>query len=102
MKKVTNEDALSRAQTERQLMKQIVKRQCSLLGHVIRKGGIEYKVTIGKEEGKRDRGRQKTDISWVARQMLTQQRSGHHSFGRKQNFISCCDSQFQNLVKFSG
>ena len=33
IKKVTNEDVLRRAQTERQLMKQIVKRQCSFLGH---------------------------------------------------------------------
>jgi len=40
IKKVTNEDVLRRAQTERQLMKQIVKRQCSFLGHIKRKGGI--------------------------------------------------------------
>ena len=37
MKKVTNEDVLRRAQSERQLMKQIVKRQCSFLGHIVRK-----------------------------------------------------------------
>ena len=52
VKKVTNEDALRKAQTERQLMKQIVKRQCSFLGHVVRKGGIEYQVETGKVVGK--------------------------------------------------
>ena len=31
MKKVSNKDVSRRAQTERQLMKQIVKRQCSFL-----------------------------------------------------------------------
>ena len=44
VKKITNEDVLRKAQTERQLMKQIVERQCSFLGHVVRKGGIEYQV----------------------------------------------------------
>ena len=34
IKKITNEDVLRRAQTERQLMKQIVKRQCSFSGHI--------------------------------------------------------------------
>ena len=31
--------------------------------------------------------------------MLRQERNGHHSFGRKQNFISCCDIQCQNLTR---
>ena len=34
--KVTNENVLRRVQTGRQLMKKIVKRQCSFLGHVLR------------------------------------------------------------------
>ena len=58
IKKVTHENVLTRAHTERQLMKQIVKRQCNFLGHVLRKRGIEYQVITGKVEGKRDRGRQ--------------------------------------------
>ena len=41
-KKITNESVLRRAQTERQSMKQIAKRQCSFLGHVLRKRRIEY------------------------------------------------------------
>ena len=59
IKKVTHEDLLRRAQTERQLMKQIVRRQCSILGPIVRKGGIEYQMVRGKVEGKRDRGRQR-------------------------------------------
>ena len=48
MKKVRNEDVLRRAQAERQLMKQIVKRQCTLFGQIVRKGGIKYEVVTGK------------------------------------------------------
>ena len=67
-----NEDVLRRAQTERQIMKQIVKRQCSFLGHVLRKRGIEYEVVTGKLEGKlegkRDRRRQRqTFLGWIGK-----------------------------------
>ena len=44
-KKITNENVLRRAQTERQLMKQIVTRR-SFLGYVLRKRGIEYEVVV--------------------------------------------------------
>ena len=68
IKKVTNEDVLRRAQTERQLMKQIVKRQCSFLGHIARKGGIECRMVTRKVEGKRDRGRQRqTFLGWLGK-----------------------------------
>ena len=68
IKMVTNENVLTRAQTERQLMKQIVKRQCSFFGHVLRKRGIEYQVITGKVEGKRDRGRQRqTFLGWIGK-----------------------------------
>ena len=68
IKKVTNGNVMTRAQAERQLMKQIVKRQCSFLGHVLRKRGIEYQVITGKVEGKRDRGRQRqTFLGWVGK-----------------------------------
>ena len=36
-----------------------------------------------------------TDISW----MFRQERSGHNSFGMKQNFISYCDSYCQSLTR---
>ena len=68
IKKVTNEDVLRRAQTERQLLKQIVKRQCSFLGHIVRKGGTECRMVTGKVEGKRDRGRQRqTFLGWLGK-----------------------------------
>ena len=57
IKKITNENVSRRTQTERQLMKQMMKRQCSFLGHVPRKRGIEYQVVTGKVDGKRDGGR---------------------------------------------
>ena len=57
--KIGNEDVLRRAKTERQLMKQIAKRNRSFLGDIVRKGGIECQVVTGKVEGKRDKGRQK-------------------------------------------
>ena len=67
-KKITNEEVLRRAQTERQIMKQIVKRQCSFLGHVLRKRGIECQVVTGKVEGNRDRGRQRqTFLGWIGK-----------------------------------
>ena len=44
IKKVMNENELRRAQTERELMKQIVKRRCHFLGHENRKGSIECQV----------------------------------------------------------
>ena len=59
IKKVTNENVLRRAQTERQLMKQIVQRKCSVLVHETRKRSIEHKVVTGKVKGKRDTGRHK-------------------------------------------
>ena len=66
IKEVTNKNALRRTQTERQLMKQIAKRQCSFLRHVLRKRGIEYQVATGKVEGKRDRGRQRQIfLGWI-------------------------------------
>ena len=68
MKKVTNKDVLRRPQTERQLMKQIVKRQCSFLGHIARKGSIEYQVVTGKVEGERDKGKQRqTFLGWFGK-----------------------------------
>jgi len=68
MKKVTNKDVLRRAQTEKQLMKQIVKRHCRFLGHIVGNRGIEYQVVTGKVEGKRDRGRQRqTFLGWLGK-----------------------------------
>ena len=49
IKKVTNENALRKAQMERQVMKQIVKRQCGFLGQVLRR----HQIPSGTMEGRR-------------------------------------------------
>ena len=55
----TNEEVLTRAQTERRLLKTIRKTQLEFLGHVMRKEGLENLTMTGKIEGKRSRGRQR-------------------------------------------
>ncbi len=68
--KVTNNNVLRRAETERQLMKQLVKRQCSFIGHIMRKRGIEYQMVTGKVEGKRERGRQRQIfLRWMGKSL---------------------------------
>ena len=59
MDKVRNELVLERAETCRSLIKMITKRQMSFFGHICRKESLEYLVTTGKFDGKRDRGRQR-------------------------------------------
>ena len=54
--KKTNEEVLTEAQTTRQLMTKIRKRQAKFVGHVIRRNQLEHLVTTGKF-GKRGRGR---------------------------------------------
>ena len=98
IQKAMNENFLRTAQAEQQLLKQIMKRQCSFLGHIIRKEGIKYQMGI-KEIRRNERLRKKkTDLSQLVRQMLRQEKSGHLSFGRKQNFASCCDSPTRNYT----
>ncbi|GFO17385.1 retrovirus-related pol polyprotein line-1 [Plakobranchus ocellatus] len=55
--KKTNEEVLTEAQTTRQLMNKIRKRQAKFVGHVIRRNQLEHLVTTGKFDGKRGRGR---------------------------------------------
>ncbi|GFO09050.1 hypothetical protein PoB_003555500 [Plakobranchus ocellatus] len=52
-----NEEVLTEAQTTRQLMNKIRKRQAKFVGHVIRRNQLEHLVTTGKFDGKRGRGR---------------------------------------------
>ena len=52
------------------------KRQATLIGHVIRRDGLEHLVTTGILEGKRGRGRQREKIldgltSWLGAQRVT-------------------------------
>ncbi|GFR80492.1 endonuclease-reverse transcriptase [Elysia marginata] len=55
--KKTNEEILTDAQTTRQLMTKIRKRQAEFVGHVRRRNQLENLVTTGKFDGKRGRGR---------------------------------------------
>ena len=55
--KKTNEEVLTEAQTTRQLMTKIRKRQAKFVGQVIRRNQLEHLVTTGKFDGKRGRGR---------------------------------------------
>ena len=56
---VTNEEVLRRSNVDKTLMKDIVKRQIELFGHVIRKEELENLVVTGFIEGKRAIGRQR-------------------------------------------
>ena len=50
-------EVLTEAQTTRQLMTKIRKRQAKFVGHVIKRNQLEHLVTTGKFDGKRGRGR---------------------------------------------
>ncbi|GFR88629.1 retrovirus-related Pol polyprotein LINE-1 [Elysia marginata] len=53
----TKEEILTEAQTTRQLITKIRKRQAKFVGYVIRRNQLEHLVTTGKFDGKRGRGR---------------------------------------------
>ena len=53
--RMTNKEVLRRANVDRTLMKEIVKRQMELFGHVIRKEELENLVVTGFIEGKSQR-----------------------------------------------
>ena len=64
--RLTNEEVLRRANVDRTLIKDIVKRQIELFGHVIRKEELENLLVTGFIEGKRVRGRQrKTYLTYL-------------------------------------
>lgn len=53
----SDEEVLKQAEERGQI--KCRKRQSRFVGHVMRAGGLEYLITTGKIEGKRDRSRQK-------------------------------------------
>ena len=55
----TNTQVLQQANTNRELLKQIKKRQLKFLGHSARKHKVELLSITGKIDGKRARGRQR-------------------------------------------
>ena len=57
--RITNEEVLRRAGTNRSIMNIIRSRQLASLGHDLRAGGIEKNCLMGMIEGKRARGRQR-------------------------------------------
>ena len=57
--KVTNVEAYCRMNTSTSLLIDIVHRQLTFLGHILRKGELENFVVTGFVDGKRDRGRQR-------------------------------------------
>lgn len=58
----TNIQVLQQAETQRELMQQINRRQLKFMGHVTRKKKIEHLSITGKIEGRRARGRQRHKI----------------------------------------
>ena len=65
--RMSNSDVLSKADTERTLVKGIRRQQLQFLGHVLRKQELEDIALTGKIEGKRARGMQRlTYISALA------------------------------------
>ena len=77
----TNENVLKEANTQRTIITRVRTRQSRLFGHIMRRDGLESLVTMGKIQGKRDRGRQREKIldgltSW-------------HGKGSKTTLIQC-------------
>ena len=56
---VTNEEVCRRMNIKQSLLVDIVRRQMSFLGHVLRKQEMEHLVVGGCVDGKRARGRQR-------------------------------------------
>ncbi|BFZ19497.1 hypothetical protein BsWGS_22536 [Bradybaena similaris] len=65
--KKRNEDVLRETNSQRELVVRIRRRQSAFFGHVMRRGGLEYVVSMGRFEGKRGRGRpRKTMLNSLA------------------------------------
>ena len=60
--KVTNVEVYRRMNTSTSLLIDIVHRQLTFIGHILRKGELENLVVTGFVDGKRDRGRQQGTI----------------------------------------
>ncbi|BFZ23669.1 hypothetical protein BsWGS_26708 [Bradybaena similaris] len=55
--KKRNEDVLRETDSQRELVARIRRRQSAFFGHLMRRGGLEYVVSIGRLAGKIARGR---------------------------------------------
>ena len=66
--KFTNVEVYRRMNTSTSLLIDIVHRQLTFLGHILRKGELENLVVTGFVDGKRDRGRQReTFLTYLSR-----------------------------------
>ena len=68
--RITNEEVLRRAGTERTLINQIRKRQLNFLGHIIRANGLEKDCLLGRVQGRRARGRQRLKFMDVLKEQM--------------------------------
>ena len=68
--RVTNETVLRRARTQRTLLKTITRRQLGFLGHTLRSESIEKTCLLGRIQGRRARGRQRTKLMDTILQQL--------------------------------
>ena len=75
--KKSNENVMREVKAKRELISNIRKKQSSFFGHVMRREQLEYIVTTGKIEGRRDRGKQREKITdslreWLGRRSTTE------------------------------
>ena len=70
--KVVNVEVYRRMNTSTSLLIDIVHRQLTFLGHILRKGELENLVVTGFVDGKRDRGRQReTFLTYLSKIVST-------------------------------
>jgi len=62
--RMSNQEVLEKARTERFIIKLIRKRQLEFLGHIMRKGELENLSVTAKINGRHDRGRQR--LTYIA------------------------------------
>ena len=63
MDRESNEEVLRRPREKRSLCRNIVKKQATFFGLVMRRQKLEHQVTTGKISGGRSRGRQRKKIT---------------------------------------
>ena len=68
--KVTNVEVYRRMNTSTSLLIDIVHRQLTFLGHILRKGELENLVVTGFVDGKRDRGSSEILFSTTSTRLL--------------------------------
>jgi len=88
--KISNDEVLLRANTTWQLMQTIIARQLRFVGHVIRKGKLEYLMLTGKIEGKRARESTNFDISRLVGTIYWHKATGPYHKVAKTTRERCC------------